>query len=366
MAKITLSDLANLNNQASAVATINANNALIEAAMELTLTRTGTSPNTMSANLDMNSNQILNLPAATDDTDPVRLGELNDLLEDLVLGEFGDVLELDNLTDVVITSVADNDFLRYDSGTSKWVNDSAAAVAAAPAAADYLVKTAHADLSAERVVTDNTSITWDWGTAGQAKALRAALTGDVTASSNSNATTIANDAVTYAKMQNVSAASRLLGRGSAGGAGDVEEITLGTGLSMSTTTLNATSPGTGVFPVTFVIAASDETTALTAAADKVKFRMPHAMTLTAVRASLSTTQTGGSIFTVDIHESGTTILSTKLTIDNGEKTSTTAATPPVISDSALADDAEITVDIDQIGDGTAKGLKVYLIGTRSV
>jgi hypothetical protein len=69
---------------------------------------------------------------------------------------------------------------------------------------------------------------------------------------------------------------------------------------------------------------------------------------------------------VDIHESGTTILSTKLTIDNGEKTSTTAATPPVISDSALADDAEITVDIDQIGDGTAKGLKVYLIGTRSV
>jgi hypothetical protein len=49
---------------------------------------------------------------------------------------------------------------------------------------------------------------------------------------------IDNDAVTYAKMQNVSSASRLLGRGSAGGSGDVEEITLGSGLSMSGTTLS--------------------------------------------------------------------------------------------------------------------------------
>jgi hypothetical protein len=53
---------------------------------------------------------------------------------------------------------------------------------------------------------------------------RAALTGDVTASAGSNATTIANDAVTYAKMQNVSATSRVLGRITAG-AGDPEELT---------------------------------------------------------------------------------------------------------------------------------------------
>jgi hypothetical protein len=37
----------------------------------------------------------------------------------------------------------------------------------------------------------------------------------------------------------------------------------------------------------------------------------------------------------------------------------------VISDSSLADDAKMSVDIDQIGDGTAKGLKVVLIGSRS-
>ena len=117
-------------------------------------------------------------------------------------------------------------------------------------------------------------------------------------------------------------------------------------------------------PVEIVVAASDESTALTTGSAKVTFRMPHAMTLTAVRASLSTAQASGSIFTVDINEGGTSVLSTKLTIDNTEKTSTTAATAAVISDSALADDSEITIDIDQVGNGTAKGLKVTIIGTR--
>lgn len=111
------------------------------------------------------------------------------------------------------------------------------------------------------------------------------------------------------------------------------------------------------------VACSDETTALTAGTGKITFRMPHAMTVSAVRASLTTAQTSGNIFTVDINEAGASILSTKLTIDNTEKTSTTAATPAVISDASLADDAEITVDIDQIGDGTAKGLKITLIGS---
>lgn len=111
-----------------------------------------------------------------------------------------------------------------------------------------------------------------------------------------------------------------------------------------------------------IIACSDESTALNTGTAKVTFRMPYAFTLTGVRASLTTAQTGGSIFTVDINEGASSILSTKLTIDNGEKTSVTAATPAVVSDAALADDAEVTIDIDQIGDGTAKGLKVALIG----
>ena len=90
--------------------------------------------------------------------------------------------------------------------------------------------------------------------------------------------------------------------------------------------------------------------------------MPYAFTVTDVRASCTTAPTGATL-TIDINESGTTILSTKLTIDASEKTSTTAATPAVISDSALADDAEITIDIDQVGSTvTGAGAKVYIIG----
>lgn len=128
---------------------------------------------------------------------------------------------------------------------------------------------------------------------------------------------------------------------------------------------NTPAGSSGSQTESLIISCSDETTALTAGAAKVTLRMPYAFTLSAVRASLTTAQTSGSILTVDINEGGSSILSTKLTIDNTEKSSTTAATAAVISDSSLADDAEITIDIDQVGDGTATGLKVYLIGQRA-
>lgn len=110
----------------------------------------------------------------------------------------------------------------------------------------------------------------------------------------------------------------------------------------------------------FIIAASDETTVITAGTAKITWRMPYAFTLTSVKASLNVAASA-VVTTVDINEGGVTILSTKLTIDVGEKTSATAATPAVISDGAIAADAEMTIDIDVAGTG-AKGLKVYLIG----
>jgi hypothetical protein len=118
-------------------------------------------------------------------------------------------------------------------------------------------------------------------------------------------------------------------------------------------------------PAELVIACSDETTNLTTGTNKVTFRMPYAMTLSSVRASVNTAPTGSTLV-VDINEGGSTILSTKLSIDASEFTSTTAATAAVISDTALADDALITIDIDQIGSTIAgKGLKVVLKGTRA-
>lgn len=113
------------------------------------------------------------------------------------------------------------------------------------------------------------------------------------------------------------------------------------------------------------IACSDETTAITTGTAKATFRLPYAMTLTAVRASVTTAPTGSTII-IDINESGSTILSTKLSIDASEKTSTTAASAAVISDTALADDAEITIDFDQVGSTVAgAGVKIWLIGVRS-
>lgn len=111
------------------------------------------------------------------------------------------------------------------------------------------------------------------------------------------------------------------------------------------------------------IACGDEVTPITTGNAKVTFHMPFAMTLTEVFAGLTTAQASGSIFTVDINEAGVSILSTKLTIDNTEETSLTAATPPVMSDTALAKGAKITIDVDQIGTSGAAGLKVYLIGS---
>ena len=117
-------------------------------------------------------------------------------------------------------------------------------------------------------------------------------------------------------------------------------------------------------PLTCIpIAVSDETTALTTGTAKVTFRMPFAFKLTAIRASVTTAPTGGTLLTVDVNEAGSSVISTKLTFDASEKTTTTAATPAVISDADLADDAEITIDIDSVGSTVAgAGLKVYLIG----
>ena len=114
------------------------------------------------------------------------------------------------------------------------------------------------------------------------------------------------------------------------------------------------------------IAVSDETTALTTGTAKGTFRMPYAMTVTDVRATVTTAPTGANII-VDINDGGTSIMTTnKLSIDATEKTSTTAATAPGVTDTALADDAEITIDIDQIGSTIAgAGLKIWIIGTRA-
>ena len=64
MAKLTLSNVANISGaESAAIGVINANSDAIETALENTLSRDGTSPNSMGADLDMNNNDILNVNA---------------------------------------------------------------------------------------------------------------------------------------------------------------------------------------------------------------------------------------------------------------------------------------------------------------
>ena len=115
------------------------------------------------------------------------------------------------------------------------------------------------------------------------------------------------------------------------------------------------------------IAVTDETTPITAGINKIKFRMPYAFRLQSsggIKGSLTTAQASGGVLTVDVNEAGSSILSTKLTFDNTETTTVTAAAPPVLSDLELADDAEMSVDVDAIGTSGATGLKITLIGRR--
>lgn len=214
--------------------------------------------------------------------------------------------------------------------------------------------------------------------------------GDITASGGGTTLTIDNGAVTFAKMQAVSA-NVLLGNDASGTA--VEEITctaagrailddadaaaqrttlgLGTAATQASTAFAAAShthPATDISswigaPCELVMAISDETTAITTGTAKLTFRMPYAMTLTAVRSNLNAVSSSGTP-TVDIKKNGTTIFSTLLTIDVSEKTSVTAATAAVLSTTALADDDEMTIDITVAGTG-AKGLKVTFKGTRA-
>lgn len=80
MAKLVLQDVPSGFNSGP---TISANNTLVEAAIENTLSRDGTSPNDMEVDLDMGGHRITNLAEPVNDADAVRRIDLQDLVPDL-------------------------------------------------------------------------------------------------------------------------------------------------------------------------------------------------------------------------------------------------------------------------------------------
>ena len=98
-----------------------------------------------------------------------------------------------------------------------------------------------ADGTNGQVLSTNGSGVLSWGAGG---GISDGDKGDITVSGSGATWTIDSDVVTYAKIQNVSATSRLLGRSTAG-AGDIEELTIGSGLSLAAgqlTTTGAVTP----------------------------------------------------------------------------------------------------------------------------
>jgi hypothetical protein len=199
--------------------------------------------------------------------------------------------------------------------------------------------------------------------------------GRVTASTGVPETaTITAAARTVLDDTTVAAMVNTLGGATSTGTGGIVRATSPTFVTPNLGTPASGTISTGVvIPWEIIIACSDETTALTAGTAKASFRMPWAATLTALTASVKTDPQGSSLI-VDVNENGTTVMGThasqyKLIIETTEKTSTTAAGTNVatITDSALAADAEITIDIDAVGASVAgAGLKVTLKGFRTI
>ena len=114
------------------------------------------------------------------------------------------------------------------------------------------------------------------------------------------------------------------------------------------------------FMVRLVAAATSNATAILLEGD---YRISKdAIIIQAVGAYVDTAAaTGSNLLTIDINEAGSTILSTKITIDVTEKTSETAATAPVISDDEIAADAIISFDVDTVNETTPSlGLTVWI------
>lgn len=113
-----------------------------------------------------------------------------------------------------------------------------------------------------------------------------------------------------------------------------------------------------------VVAIGDETTAIATGAGKVTIRTPYALTVSEVRASLASAQAGGNLLTFDVKVGGSTIFGTKPAFNNASRTSVGGPGYSLVAAAALPADAELTFDVTQIGDGSAKGLKITLIGTQ--
>lgn len=149
----------------------------------------------------------------TDDEIQVTIAAPNPSGATLADGDYGDVTVSSGGTSIQIDANA--------VGTSEIANDAVTFDKIQNITTDRLLGRD----SASSGNTEEVSVGGGLEFTGSVSIQRSALTGDVTAAAGSDSTTIANDAVTYAKIQNVSTTDRVLGRDGAA-PGDIEELTI--------------------------------------------------------------------------------------------------------------------------------------------
>ena len=146
-------------------------------------------------------------------------------------------------------------------------------------------------------------------------------------------------------------------------AGNGARLAAGTAGKFLTTQGGSADPTYTNPTLSFIVSLTAEDGDATVADDLAQIRMPFAFELSELPRAFCNTAPTGANLQFDIEEAGSTIFSTKLEIDATEKTSTTATTPCVLSDTTLANDAIISFNCDQIGSTLAgAGVKLVLIG----
>jgi hypothetical protein len=110
----------------------------------------------------------------------------------------------------------------------------------------------------------------------------------------------------------------------------------------------------------------DKTTALAVGESTVDFLFPFAGELVAVYGGATTAQTSGSILTLDMRINTVSVFSTLITVDNNERSSHTAATPPVLSAPSFEQGDRATFHITQVGTGGKGAWVDFVYVPRSV
>lgn len=108
-------------------------------------------------------------------------------------------------------------------------------------------------------------------------------------------------------------------------------------------------------------ALSDSSTALAVGTDKAYWIPDTDIVIEGIIITAGTAPTGATII-VDMNVAGTSILSTKASIDIGERTSATSAVSPVLASTQVIANQIITFDIDQVGSTVAgAGLIAFIL-----